>query len=68
MEETSDRRLDSRYQDGLRDGRIATLEKAVADLTSDVKVLNRAVWLAGGALMIVNLLSPVFDAYLESLL
>jgi len=45
---------DTAYQQGLRDGKINSLEKAVTELTSDVRQLKVFMYTILGALTIVE--------------
>lgn len=44
------------YEEGLRDGKIKSLEKAVVDLTVDVNRLKLAIYALYGAIALVQLL------------
>ena len=44
------------YEQGLRDGRLKSLEEIVKELSSDVRTLKAAIWALYGALALVNLL------------
>ena len=46
----------SEYEQGKRDGKLASLEKSVSELTSDVKTLKVSVYMVYGAIALVQLL------------
>ena len=52
------------YEMGVRDGKIASLEKIVAELTVDVKKLKVMMWMFYGALVLVTTL-PSIQEFLD---
>jgi len=46
----------SEYEDGLREGRLKSLEKSVTELTTDVRSLKVAIWMLYGAIALVSFL------------
>ena len=44
------------YEDGLREGRLKSLESAVKELTSDMKILKTAIYMLYGAIALVQFL------------
>jgi len=46
----------SEYEDGLREGRLKSLEKSVTELTTDVSKLKVAIWMLYGAIALVSFL------------
>ena len=44
------------YEDGLREGRLKSLENAVKELTSDMKILKTAIYMLYGAIALVQFL------------
>lgn len=51
----------SPYEQGLRDGRLLTLEEQVQTLSKDVSILNKAVYLLYGAIAVINVIIPFAD-------
>ena len=49
------------YEQGFRDGRLASLEEAVKELTKDVSILKTAVYGMMGALALVQFLPMLRD-------
>jgi len=52
------------YLQGLRDGKIESLEKVVGELTTDMKKLKMAIYMLYGAIALVQLL-PVLKEFLK---
>lgn len=52
---------DHDYEAGFRDGRIQSLEQTVENLTKDVSILNKAVYLLYGAIAIVQFVLPMLE-------
>jgi len=46
----------SEYEDGLREGRLKSLEKSVTELSTDVSKLKVAIWMLYGAIALVSFL------------
>ena len=46
----------SEYDDGLREGRLSSLERTVHELTADVSKLKVAIWMLYGAIALVSFL------------
>lgn len=46
----------SEYEDGLREGRLKSLEKAVSTLTSELNNIKIAIWMLYGAIALVSFL------------
>ena len=46
----------SEYEDGLREGRLKSLEKAVSTLTEDLNKLKISIWMLYGAIALVSFL------------
>jgi len=53
------------YEEGLRDGQIKSLEKAVEALTTDVSKIKTAVWMLYGAIALVQFL-PTLESFLNA--
>lgn len=49
------------YEQGLRDGRLKSLERAVASISEDLDKLKRALWLLYGALGLVGVLPEILE-------
>jgi uncharacterized membrane protein len=54
----------SDYEEGLRDGRILSLEKAVNELTVDAKKFKIALYMLYGAIALVQFL-PLFKEFIS---
>lgn len=52
------------YEEGLREGRLASLESAVSNLTKDVNTLKAAIWMLYGAIALVQFL-PELEHYVS---
>ena len=48
-----------RYEDGLREGRLQSLETTVKALTEDVSKLKVAIWMLYGAIALVSFLPDI---------
>jgi hypothetical protein len=46
----------SEYEDGLREGRLKSLERSVTELSADVSKLKVAIWMLYGAIALVSFL------------
>jgi len=44
----------SEYEDGLREGRLKSLEKSMTELAMDVSKLKVAIWMLYGAIALVS--------------
>lgn len=49
------------FEDGLREGRLNSLEKVVKDHTTDIKLLNKAVYLLYGAIALIQFVFPFIE-------
>jgi hypothetical protein len=47
------------YEDGLREGRIISLEKAVTEITTDLRTLKVSIYMLYGAIALVQFLPDV---------
>lgn len=52
------------YEDGIREGRLKSLEDSVSLLTKDVNTLKAAIWMLYGAIALVQFL-PQLGEYLD---
>jgi len=50
------------YEDGLREGRLNSLEKVVKEHTADLKLLNKAVYLLYGAIALIQFVFPFIES------
>lgn len=50
------------YEEGLREGRLVSLESAVSHLTKDVNTLKAAIWMLYGAIALMQFL-PELEHY-----
>lgn len=63
MQGSREERRTPSYEDGKRDGKIEALEQSIQDLTRDVRLLNKAMWMMGGAIAAVNVVIPLVESY-----
>ena len=49
----------SEYEDGLREGRLASLEKVTKELTTDLKQIKAAIWMLYGALAFIGIFPEI---------
>jgi hypothetical protein len=52
------------YQDGLREGRLRSLEASVRELSQDVSKLKLAIWMLYGAIALINFMPALREAIL----
>lgn len=52
---------DKSYENGLRDGRILSLEHTVRELTHDVKLQGRALFVLYGGIALIQFVFPYID-------
>ena len=52
---------DDDYHQGLRDGRLASLEKTVEKLVIEIDMIRKALWMLYGAIALVGILPKIYE-------
>ena len=51
------------YQAGLRDGRLESLESTVRELTREMSIIKKSMWMLYGAIGLVGILPKIIEIF-----